>query len=260
MSQFLSGAECGPSNALKTVSGRIERDYSLHQVGTTPASRLLWWFPVEMEIIRYSAIADRASTGPTHLNAKRRRTISSGKLIVKRSRNSLPVLIAFLSSLSDPKSVSLSRKSPSNMSPLPHTISPPFTLSSRHNRNTQEPLNLGGPMPSSRHHNRSSNAIRGRKGRVLGRMISVSISIEASLLRRSDRSLPPSSLPLRRGSEINAFIRGINSFRHRHCRKASNPHINLPTLDIWRSSSPSLFSTDTNNPALRQRHSAPPSH
>jgi peroxin-5 len=32
MSQFLSGVDCGPGNALKTVSGRLERDYSPHQV------------------------------------------------------------------------------------------------------------------------------------------------------------------------------------------------------------------------------------
>jgi hypothetical protein len=32
MSAFLSGADCGPGNALKTVSGRLERDVSIHHV------------------------------------------------------------------------------------------------------------------------------------------------------------------------------------------------------------------------------------
>jgi hypothetical protein len=34
MSQFLSGAavDCGPSNVLKNVGGRLERDFSLQQV------------------------------------------------------------------------------------------------------------------------------------------------------------------------------------------------------------------------------------
>ncbi len=32
MAQFLSGVDCGPTNALKAVSGRLERDYSLQQV------------------------------------------------------------------------------------------------------------------------------------------------------------------------------------------------------------------------------------